>query len=131
MAAATCTKDGLATAGACFTQPNFGSKRQKALIAYLWWKIADSVTSTTLTFDQLVTSASCIADGLTADQKVAGLIGILNRGFDASVIEFVTTINVLTKDTATEAIKCIENLTEAQLDAVILYSTCRFFGIAT
>jgi hypothetical protein len=129
MPEATCTAAGLITAGTCFTGQNFDSKEQASIIAYLWWKWADSVTNTAYTWDSLVSASSCIAVGLTDDKKTAALIGILNRGTSgAGTIATNVEITALTASTAATAIACIQKSTMQQIEGATLFNICRFFG---
>lgn len=130
MAAATCTAAGLVTAGACFTEPNFGSKRQKALLAWLWWQTADSALNSITSLANQLTATACIA-ALTKDQQEAAMIGILNRGYGGiETISLSLEIAALTAATAAEAVKCLQDVSDPILDAMVVYNMCRFFGAA-
>lgn len=129
MAAATCTAAGLISAGSCFTDANFGDHRQKALLAWLWWQIADSATNTATTQAEQLNQATCLTSGLNKDQFESAQIGILNRGFTAATgIVFSIDILTLTGATAATAISCFMNVSDAQLESIVLYNQCRFFG---
>lgn len=131
MAEAVCTAGGLATAGACFKSPLFDPHEQKAIIAYLWWKWAESVNTGSAygNLEQLISASQCITDGLSQEKMVAGMIGVLNRGTDGQgTLPFENSIDVLTADTAATAIKCFKQYDDHTLDGLILFNTCRFFG---
>lgn len=131
MAEATCTAAGLIEAGSCFRQPLFGSHEQKAIIAYLWWKWADSVASVTTYANPtlLVAASQCISESLSQEKMVAGLIGVLNRGTDGlGTLSPGTEIEALTAATAATAIACLKEYDAKTLDGTILFNMCRFFS---
>ena len=131
--AATCTAAGLITAGNCFTNSNFSHKDQKAILAYLWWQWGNSVGAPVYeTVSQILVASECIAEGLSNDQQTAALIGVLNRGADGlGSLSPALEITALTAATAATAIACLKNATNEQLDGIILFNICRFFGALT
>lgn len=130
MAAPACTNAGFSAASACFNRSAFSAHEQKAIIAYLWWKWADTVDTLVnyATLSQLQTAAACL-NVLDQGQRDAALIAVLNRGEDGlGHVSANSEIAVLTSETAASAICQLKYLSDAELDTLILFNQCRFFG---
>lgn len=131
MALATCTKAGLADAGACFADPSFTSHQRKAAIVYLLATITQAVGGEVDSTDlpELLRRAICLQP-LNPSQREAAVIGILNGGLAISTgwTNTAGTISTLTREQLMTAIACTQNYTDEQLDLMLLQLLCNFFS---
>src|SRR6478736_1667102 len=135
--ATACTRSGFTTDGACYTQPQFTRHEQLAILVWRLGLWSDAVTGTayinglTGSYGTLLTESNDATCGLTQDQMVAGLIAVMGRavGSGEGMVFANGGVAAPTTITATAtAIQCLNNLTDDQLNKMVLYLICKLVG---
>jgi len=137
--ATACTRSGFTTDGACYTQPQFTTHEQLAILVLrlaLWSDAAadsEYINQSSGSYGTLLTESNNATCGLTQDQMVAGLIGVLSRAIgngDALVFGSGNGVPEMGSVTATAtAIQCLKNLTDDQLNKMVLFLSCKLVAV--
>jgi hypothetical protein len=133
-----CTRADFISLGTCFTQQNFGSHDQMAILVFRLAMFSDSVAGTgyvtTLT-TTLLTDTNNATCGMTDDQIFAAAIGTLfqsvstgNILLTASDMTGFGTTPYTDKDEVAVAIACLKNVSTPILKKMVLFLICKIWA---